>query len=114
MKETLRRRITVTSSLNEISRGSEAESKEKLGVWDPMPESTLTPSQGLRIWLSPLGFGSAHLFLEQLLDICLKRTCTVYRLHSPSAILADCSSVKNPPWIAGRNYFFIQSLPNGN
>jgi hypothetical protein len=42
---------------------------------NPMPESTLTPSQGLRIWLSPLGFGSAHLFLEQLLDICLKGQC---------------------------------------
>jgi hypothetical protein len=29
---------------------SEAETKEKHGVWDPMPESKFSPSQGLWIW----------------------------------------------------------------
>ncbi len=29
---------------------TEDESKEKHGVWDPMSELTLSPTQGLRIW----------------------------------------------------------------
>jgi hypothetical protein len=67
MKETLRRRITVTSSLNEISRGSEAESKEKLGVWDPMPELTVARVDSITFTMgNPMPESTLTLFQSRL------------------------------------------------
>jgi hypothetical protein len=69
----VRRRVVKLTKL------SEAESKEKHGVWDPVPEltitspeSTLSPSQGLWVWPSILErlkleggkvLGFKHMFL---------------------------------------------------
>jgi hypothetical protein len=56
------------------SLGTEAESKEKYGVWDPMPESPYVHAMGVDVNTFTLGIFLGNPMPESTLTLCHSRS----------------------------------------